>query len=225
MSDEVHLTGMVLSSVPYAEYDRRIILLTRERGKITAFAKGARKPTSALLAAAGVFHFGDFTLYEGRNAYTLAGASISRYFSGVREDLDKSLLASYFMELAGYYGRENLDAKDMLNLLYVTLGALEQGKMDLRLIRYIFEIRLIAINGEYPVQVAGDETLDPSTRYTLTYILQAPLQKLYAFTVNEKVLTEITALQERLRPRIIDMRLKSLEILEQMQPHSCNTGL
>lgn len=56
----------------------------------------------------------------------------------------------YLCELADYYTRENLDADDILLLLYQSFRAIESDAIDNKLIRYIYEWRMLLINGEAP---------------------------------------------------------------------------
>ena len=80
MGDITEVTGMILSSMPVGEFDRRVVLLTKERGKISAFAKGARKPNSPLVGITRAFVFGTFQVYEGRTSYTIRHITLRQLF-------------------------------------------------------------------------------------------------------------------------------------------------
>lgn len=242
--NQVVLTGMVLTSMPISEYDKRITILTKERGKITAFARGARRPNSQLLAATNPFSFGEFELYEGRSSYTLTKATIHNYFREMTTDLDSAYYGFYFLEFAEYYCQENNDEKEMLKLLYQSLRALERPTLNNELVRVVFELKAITINGEGPNvfscmhcqkkeeltifsvqrggmfcsdcgrQVPGVQILD-STRYAFQYIVSSGIEKLFSFTVSDEVLQEMKKLMKEYMNQYVHHTFKSLEVLEQ----------
>lgn len=147
---QVTLHGVVLSSMPMGECDKRIVLLTNERGKIAAFAKGARRPTSSLTGATNPFVFGEFTFYEGRNSYNLNQASVTHYFADLAFAQPGIYYGYYFLELADYFGMEGNEDPDTVNLLYLTAKALLNSQISDRLVRCIFELRLLSIQGIMP---------------------------------------------------------------------------
>lgn len=146
----VEVTGMVLSAMSIGEYDKRLVLLTKERGKTAIFVKGAKRQNSAFLACSQPFTFGKFELYEGRSSYNLIGAKISDYFEEVSMNLEAAYYGMYFCELTGYFANENEDSTDMLRLLYISLKALLKESIGMKLVRYIFELKLVTINGFSP---------------------------------------------------------------------------
>lgn len=242
--NQITVMGMVLSAMPIGEYDKRVVLLTRERGKIAVFAKGSRKPGSALSGGVMPFSFGEFTIYEGRTSYTMMSASISNYFAELREDVEGAYYGFYFMEIADYYCREANDERQMLKLLYQSLRAVLKDSIPNRLIRCIFELKAVCINGESPqvfqCVVCGDGSregqfsvkkggrvcvkcirdvfdgmeLEVSTWHALQYIVGSSIEKLYTFTVSEAVLRELEMVMERYLDVYVDKQFKSLEILE-----------
>ena len=72
MQNLITVMGMIIKSEPSKEYDRRLVILTKDRGKITVFAKGARRQNNRFLATTTPFCFCDFVLFPGINAYSLS---------------------------------------------------------------------------------------------------------------------------------------------------------
>ena len=212
MQDFIMVTGMVISQIPVGEYDRRVCILTKERGKISAFAKGARRPGSRFMAATNPFSFGQFKLYEGKNSYNMTEAAISQYFEELRTDYIGAYYGMYFLEVADYYTRENNDEKEMLKLLYQSLRALAHPSLSNSLVKCIFELKALQVNGEYPGAPKGE--WQESTLYALQFIASSQVEKLYTFTVKEEVLAELQDIADKYRKRFMDRHFKSLEILE-----------
>ena len=126
----------------------------------------------------------------------------------------------YFMEFADYFCQENNDEKEMLKLLYMSLRALESTALDKKLVRVIFELKSISINGQGPdvfrcnvcrkqnnlllfsVEKAGVFCQECSSKinglyvnsdtiYTMQYIISSEITKLYNFAVSKDVLSEL----------------------------------
>ncbi len=209
------VTAMVIGVSPIGEYDRRVVLLTRETGKISAFAKGARRPNSQLVAATDLFVFGTFRLYAGRDSYTLVEASVQNYFSWFRSNMEGALLGQYFCEVLEYCTRENNDEAQLLLLLYQTLRALESGKFPRRLVRAVFELKTVILEGE--MREPNPQKYLPSVMAALRHIEQSPVAKLYTFTLDEPAQAQLLELSKRCMEFAFEHHtFRSLEILAVM---------
>ena len=159
-------------------------------------------------------------------------------------DVEGAYYGFYFLEFADYYAREYNDETQLLKLLYQTLRALTNPHLNNRLVRYIYELKVVAINGEAP-QVfecicCGDRerpalfsirkgglvcsacsgrttdgvALKTSTLYAMQYIISSNIEKLYTFTVKEEILEELGKVVRAYLDVYVDRHFKSLEILE-----------
>ena len=215
MRDTVTLRGVVIRTQPIGEYDKRLVILTRERGKITAFARGVRRAKSPLIAAVNPFVFAEFALYEGRDSYTLAGAEVKEYFSDLARMMPAVFYGYYVLEMAEYFGQEGLEAYDTVDLIYVTLKALMKGSLDPDLIRSIYEIRSFVINGVYAVP-EQNEIGDDHIWKAFWWAAAAPFKKLYSFAFDPQIEKAMIAEAERVRERNVDRRFKTLDMIEGM---------
>ncbi len=209
---------MVISSMPIGEYDRRLEILTDSMGRISAFARGARKPSSPLVSISRVFAFGEFDLYEGRNSYSVNAARISNYFEELTKDVELSYYGFYFLEIAAYFTREGLDATEILKLLYQSLRALSLESLSHSLVRGIYELKILEVNGICPDidSIKRGFELNRSALYAIDFVKRTPVEKLYTFRLTPEVEKEFTNTAVTLLSRVVDKKFHSLEMLESL---------
>jgi DNA repair protein RecO (recombination protein O) len=205
-------TGMVLRSRPAGENDRLITLLAGTEGKMNVFVRGARKPSSRFAASSESFAFGEFKVSHGQSSYYLNEADISNYFEEFRFDIELAAYASYFAEIADYYCVEGDDATPMLGLLYASFLALNNPNFTRRLVRCIFVLRAIVLNGEFPGLPQG-RVYNDAVIVAVERIENADLRHLYTFKLTEVAEDELFKLTTEYEKRFMDRHFKSLEVL------------
>ncbi len=211
MRDFVELTGIVIKSMPIGDFDRRVTIFTKERGKIYAFAKGARRINNQMMGFARIFAYGKFKLYEGRDSYNIVNADIANYFEEVSADIESTCYGTYFLEMLDYYTREALVDIESLKLIYYTLLALTKKSIPNRLVRRIYELKLMSLNSDYDEKPG---LKDKTAIYTWEYIIYSKPEKLFTFVITEEALEEIEKTLDIMMKKYIDKHFNSLEILE-----------
>lgn len=149
----MHLTtkGLVLREVNYKESDKILTVLTAEEGKLTVSARGCRKKGSAIAASSQLLVWSEFTLYEYQGRWAVKEATTERQFTGVRSDLDKLALASYFAEVTEALAEEGQTESGLLSLTLNSLHALEKLPIPSQLIKTAFEWKAMALAGYEPM--------------------------------------------------------------------------
>ncbi len=142
--------ALVLSTVDYGEADRLVTLLTREHGKLTAFAAGARKSKRRFAGALEPYMRLRVHLVETRGATVrLDSVDIVAGYYGAREDLALIARALYAVELCRELTRDHEPHPELFELLELylqKLDAREAGPTSL----LAFELSALAHAGLMP---------------------------------------------------------------------------
>ncbi len=142
-------SAIVLRRIDLAEKDRIITLFSREHGKLSAVAKGARRPGSKLAGACEPFTYSKMLLSEGRDLDVLSQAEIKESFPNVKANIVGVAHCVYLLELVNSFVDKRQPNPDLFDTLLSTMYVLE-GKTDPEITARYFEIQLLTILGYEP---------------------------------------------------------------------------
>lgn len=146
--------GVVLKTGVTGEADLIVHVLTRKRGVIRAFAKGARGTKSRLHAGTASFVYGTFYFTEKNGVFHINDVQPQEVFFALRTDLSKLSLAQYFCEVLLRAVPENESDPMFLRLFLNALYLLCGDKKPLLQIKAVFELRLTVLSGYAPALIA-----------------------------------------------------------------------
>ena len=149
MASTCNIEGVVLRTREYSETDLLVTVYSKEQGKFSAIAKGARKVKSSLRGAAQPFMCSKFAVVPGRNLSIITQGAVVNPYLGLRDDLSKIAYGSYILELVQLATEENKVHRDLYYLLQAALVLLELGQ-DAEVTTRFFELRLLDILGYRP---------------------------------------------------------------------------
>ncbi len=148
------IDGVVIKTTVTGEADRIVWVLTRDRGVIRAFAKGARGTKSRLHGGTSLFCYCDFTFSEKNNVYNINEALIKEVFFDLRGSMEILTLSQYFCEVLMKTVPDKCEEEIYLRLLLNCFHFLCKNRKPELLIKSVFELRLACIAGYMPSLIA-----------------------------------------------------------------------
>ncbi|WP_207952291.1 DNA repair protein RecO [Paenibacillus turpanensis] len=144
--------GIVVRSMDYGEGNKIVTLYTKQTGKITVMARGARKLKSKFGALAQPLTHGEFVFFKTGSGSmgTLNHGEIDRSHSRLREDLTLAAYAAYIAELTDRLTEDGEANPFLFEQLKASLVSLEEGK-DPQIVTHLFEWKVSAAAGYEPM--------------------------------------------------------------------------
>ncbi len=142
--------ALVIRELAHGEHDKILTLLSPERGKITAIAKGARSLRSKLLGSARAFTWANFELHRKGDLCWVRDASVIEPFAQLEKDVEDMYLAQYFADVCCELSGEGVPAGEILRLTLNSYYAVCRKLFDKAKIKAVFEFRAAVTAGYMP---------------------------------------------------------------------------
>ncbi|EFC85882.1 DNA repair protein RecO [Parafrankia sp. EUN1f] len=141
--------GVVLRTMPFAEADRVVTVLTRRNGRVRAVAKGVRRTSSRFGARLEPGTYVDLQLHEGRSLDTVTQADIlGAYGATIAQEYARYTAAAVMLETAERLTSEERQPAFRLFLLLVGgLRTLAAGERTPSLVLDAFLLRSLTVSG------------------------------------------------------------------------------
>lgn len=147
-SDKIR--AIVLRATDIRESDRMLTLFSMEKGRLSVYARGARKQKSRFLSASQVFCHGEYLLHQRGGLLILGQADVIETFYPISGDILRYAYAAYACDLAAELVNEHEPNPELYSLLLNALYHYAYHQADPAHISRIYGLKLMDIAGFRP---------------------------------------------------------------------------
>ncbi len=144
------IEGVILRTQDYGETHKLVTIFTKEKGRVTAIARGAKKTKSRMAAITQPFILGTFLMQGGSGLGTLQQGEVILSYRKIREDIIKTAYASYIAELTNKLIDEKIADPFIYKQFVLSLQAITEDK-DPEIIAMMYELKLYKKAGFAPI--------------------------------------------------------------------------
>lgn len=142
--------GLVIKENNVGESDRVVQVLTRDKGLLSAFVSGARKPKSKNAAATALLCYSHLTFTQTKETYRITESEAINVFFDLRADIERLSLAQYICELCQVLVPYGVEGEEYLRLALNSLHFITEGRLDIYALKALTELRMMVISGFMP---------------------------------------------------------------------------
>ena len=144
--------AIILKGMKYRETSKILTLYTRQYGKISVIAKGARSPKSKFGSALEPMNYVLAVLYkkDNRDLHLLTQCDLMKSFRGLSEDMDRLHAAMAVVELVNAVAHAEEQNERLFITTVQSLEEINRATRNALHVFYCFEMRLSDILGFRP---------------------------------------------------------------------------
>lgn len=144
--------AVVLRSIDYGETNQIVTLFTRQRGKIAAMAKGARRSGSRFGSTLQPMSYTHVVIYykPSRGVQTLSESSHVHFFDGIMRSLESVSCGLRIVELVHALMQDEEQNASAFNLVLQTLERLNRTFERTDNLLFYFQLRFASVLGFAP---------------------------------------------------------------------------
>ncbi|MPW27034.1 DNA repair protein RecO [Alkalibaculum sp. M08DMB] len=163
------VSGIIIKRVVLNDNDIIVTIFTKEKGKIQAIAKGAKKTKSQFIGTTQLFCYCNFVYFPGKTFAHINQTELIESFYKLRNDLSILSAASYLIEILNITHEEGQKDERVLNLLLYSLSLLTDNKdKNVKLVVLAYQLKFMALMGYAPNLKSCSKCLKEYDEYYLS---------------------------------------------------------